>query len=988
MGLFDYFGKVAGVAAFALGVSFLQPSETFAASVAVHDPSIVIVYKDAAGNSYPSNDAAGTREKFYYIFGTQNGGAYSKDMLNWTAFTPTYSRNGTVVKDYKVAFSEAAAWSGHATSADVLGNMWAPDIIYNPKMKKWCLYYSINGDDWMSSVTLSTSDKIEGPYEYKGTVVYGGMDSQSTGLPGNLDYQKVTGSSTIDSRYYMANDGVTNLGKWDGGYGVSAIDPNVFYDEKGILWLLYGSWSGGLFLLKLDENTGLRDYNYKYQTKWDGTAFKSAMRSDEYMGIHVGGGYYVSGEGSYIQYFKDAEGEGYYYLFVSYGFYSPDGGYSMRVFRSKDVKGPYTDVDGNDAVFSRYIYNYGTNTTYGFPIIENYKWSFWEAGHGEIADGHNSLLRDEDGSMYLVYHRKMDNGTAWHNVETHQLFFNEMGWIVAAPFEYRKGYGLPKKELAAADLAGDYKIIIHEPYAQGDGKLPINEEKNLQLNADGSVSGAYTGTWNYDYRGGRHFVTIKTSATTFKGVILDQLQNDTSKRTYTFSAMNSVGDRALWGYKVPKTEVVQSTEYQGKAIVAGAKDFSSAWNDYEKFYKVDALDNFVAEFEFVNNTKVAENWHNWALAFVNGSETWYLRADAYSVSTFANSEVTYSYTWNWDDFKSVFKGAKMKVRAVKDGNAINVSVFAGGKEVYHATATNAPSGSYAIYLGGEASYQEISKVVAGSAKNREIAGTIDDGGVYNAAFNALKTSEYKASGDFNLKFHFMNYANGAGAENWDNFIVRSVSGEKTTLLRADAYALDAVGTFKFEYDWSWDDFAGIMRNADVVMNISRSGSTITYDAVVTAENGKAYHYKAVNTGAPTGEIAFSLTCEKSAVDLLGVSSENIVVTPEDPAEEPSKGGDEEPSKGEEEPSVMQLASSFGFVNAKLAGRSLQVQNASASVAEVSLVSPQGKRIASFRVDSAMSTAFALDGIAQGTYLVVVKTHGTKNLNKVVKIVLR
>ena len=73
-------------------------------------------------------------------------------------------------------------------------------------------------------------------------------------------------------------------------------------------------------MVKLDESTGLRDYSYKYgnngAAKWSGTS----MLEDPYMGIHVGGGYYVSGEGSYIQYCKDADGNGYYYLFVSYGF--------------------------------------------------------------------------------------------------------------------------------------------------------------------------------------------------------------------------------------------------------------------------------------------------------------------------------------------------------------------------------------------------------------------------------------------------------------------------------------------------------------------------------------------------------------------------------------------------------------------------------------------------------------------------------------------
>lgn len=878
-----------------LKIVALAASVSLASSVAVHDPSVVIVYKDAAGNSYPENDAGKTRDKFYYIFGTMNGAAYSKNMLDWTEFTPQFSVGGKVTNDKYNAFKAAADWSGHTTSADVQGNMWAPDIIWNKKMGKWCLYTSINGEDWMSSIVLHTSNKIEGPYEYAGTVVYGGMDTQSAGKAGNLDYQKVTGSATIDSRYYMANNGTTNLGKWDGGYGVSAIDPNVFYDEDGILWMLYGSWSGGLFLLKLDDSNGLRDYSYKYETKWEGTAFKSAMTSDQYMGIHVGGGYYVSGEGSYIQYFKDADGNGYYYLFISYGFYSPDGGYSMRVFRSKDVKGPYVDVDGTSALFSRYIYNYGLTTDHGFPIIQNYKWSFWPDGSAEIADGHNSLLRDEDGSMYLVYHRKMDNGTAWHNVETHQLYFNKMGWIVAAPFEYKVGFGMTKTAFDESQIAGDFKIIMHDPYAQADGKFPINTEKNLQLNADGSVTGAYTGSWKYDFAKGRQYITFEMNGNTYEGVVLEQQQNDIGKATVTFSAMNKNGSRALWGYRVPKTETVNETKYYGGAKTVGDKSMKTAWDAYDDFAKVSVSGNFVTEFDFTNYTEAKENWNNWVLVFKNGDNTWYLRADAYSVETFSGSNVGYYGSWgtDWEKFKTMFKNGKVKIRAVKDGNVINVYAFlqdanctsgtagAAGKNcanelVYRVSATNAPSGNYDIYLGADAAYLDVSRIAYGSQGDRVFVGTLDAGGVYNAGFNALKSSDYKASGDFNVTFNFRNYGNGAASENWDNYIVRATADGKTTLLRADAYALDNAGTFDFKYDWNWDDFKSIMRNANIAMNVSRKGDVVTYNASIAGESGKSYNYQAVNSGASKDEMSLGFTCEKSGVDLLRIVTNSVV----------------------------------------------------------------------------------------------------------------
>lgn len=877
-----------------------------AGSVPVHDPSVIVVYKDASGNSYPENDAAKSRTKYYYIFGTMNGAAYSRDMLDWTAFTPKLSRGDTTYvtgneskDDYYTVFKAEADYAEHTTSSDAKGNLWAPDIVWNRKLKKWCLYFSMAGEDWKSSIVMLTADNIEGPYEYKGAVIYGGMDKQTAGSAANADYAKVTGGTTIDERYYIANNGTTNLGKWDGGYGSSCIDPNVFYDEDGNLWLLYGSWSGGLFLVKLDESTGLRDYGYKYGSggaaKWSGTS----LQEDPYMGIHVGGGYYVSGEGSYIQYFKDADGNGYYYLFVSYGFYSPEGGYSMRVFRSKDVKGPYTDVDGTSAIFEKFILNYWGNTDRGFPIMQNYRWSFWDEDHAEIANGHNSLLQD-DGAMYLVYHRKYNNHTGWHNVETHQLFFNKKGWIVAAPFEYHEGYGLPKRALDRRDIAGPYKVIMHNPPknnpATWEDSVAVNLEQDMQLNADGTVTGAYTGTWVYDYARGSSFVTLTLGGVVYEGVMLDQLQNDTSIRTYTFSAMNAAGTRAFWGYRLPKTKIMNETRYLGDSVkVIGKKDFSTAWDAYAEFETVKVSGNFALEYEFKNNVKSsAENWNNWVLVFRNGDALWYLRADAYSLESFGGEgSVGYWSSWgtDWAAFKNAMAGANLKLRVEKDGYLVNVFAFlaggaAGGGDslVYAVTANGTPIGDYEVLLGVDGAYLELNRIAYGVIENRTVMGRIDDGGVYNSAFNTEKSADYKVSGDFNASFHFMNFGNkpvygvfdANRANNWDNYIVRATAEGATTLLRADAYAMDNKGTFTYDFDWNWDDFVGIMRNADVVLDVSRSSDTVIYSATVTAQNGKTYRYRAVNGGASTADMMLGLTCEKSVVDLLSVSVNSTV----------------------------------------------------------------------------------------------------------------
>lgn len=835
--------------------------QLYAGSVAVHDPSVTVVYKDANGNSFPENDANETRTKYYYIFGTMIGGAYSTDMINWTPFTPTFTLNGNISNNYYQIFKAEADYAGHTTSQTVQGNLWAPDIIYNKAMKKWCLYFSLSGNLFKSTVILLTADQIEGPYTKQGVVVCSGFTNNQSDL-GRQEYNKVMGTTNIPARY-------TKNGEWFNDYGVSCIDPSILYDENGELWMNYGSWSGGIFMLKLDNNTGFRQTNYNYgygnNPGYDG----SRLRYDPYLGLHIAGGYYVSGEGPYIEYIKNQNGEGFYYLYVTMGFYSPEGGYTMRVYRSKEIDGIYKDVTGNDAVFDRWIFNYGNNTTYGFPIMQNYKWNWWPEGSAEIATGHNSLLQDEDGSTYLVYHRKMDNGQAWHNVEVHQLFHNEDGWPLAAPFEYREKFGITKERYTAEDIAGLYGVIDHAPIDYAN--LASNREQQIYLTANGTVRGAYTGAWTYDYANGQQFITLSTNAGTFRGVVLDQLMNDLSSRTLSFTAMNAANERALWGYRYPNTKTTTTDVYNNGSEVIGATDYSMVWDDYNDFYKVDVSDDFAVEFTFDNHTQVTENWNNWAIALQNGNEQWYLRADAYSVEEFTGATVGFNYNWDWDtEFKDVFKDKEVTVKVEKRGTVINVFALVDNQIVYTASTTNAPAGNYSVYLGGDATYLDLKEVAVSDIGVRQLVGTINDDGTYPSGFNVAQGQTTTVNGDFELNYTFNNYHNAPSVDNWDNFILKITTGGQTSLMRADAYVLDPVGAFAHTVDWDWDDFLEIISGASIDLKITRDGNVITYAYEITARSGQVYHHTAVNTNASTAAMTYSFTCEESMVDVFEV----------------------------------------------------------------------------------------------------------------------
>ena len=200
--------------------------------VSCHDPSI---FKDFDGT--------------YYVFGTHMGLASSEDLLHWTAME----------KDFRASFTEETkekirAYNKDSSSGDWFGYLWAPDVIYNEKLGKYCMYLSANGDDWVSNIVLLTADEVTGPYEYVDSVVYGGFTQNTLS---ETDVPKVLGTTTIPERY--VKNGVENK-KW-GDKFPNCIDPCVFYDDDGKLWMSYGSWSGGIFLLALDEETGLRDYS-------------------------------------------------------------------------------------------------------------------------------------------------------------------------------------------------------------------------------------------------------------------------------------------------------------------------------------------------------------------------------------------------------------------------------------------------------------------------------------------------------------------------------------------------------------------------------------------------------------------------------------------------------------------------------------------------------------------------------------------------------
>lgn len=543
----------------------------------IHDPSVVWDSKTQS----------------FYIYGSHYAGAKTKDFKTYTSISRYYSGsydsfnaykafkscpkhtvkrclpNSTVVEEVELPSFDASAFCstyagitvgdrGPTTEANwVSGDQWAPDIVWNPNMNKWCYYLSLNGDNWASVVVLMTSDSPEGPFKYEAPIVFGGFNGQNYSGKSvnykNTDLEIVLGpKSSLPARYVTS--------QW-GTYYPNCIDPCAFFDEEGEMWLIYGSWSGGIFGLKLDKNTGLRDYTYTYSGNGS-TA--NATSDDAYFGKRVAGGYYVSGEGAYIQHIGK-----YYYLFMSYGFFSPEGGYEMRVFRSETPMGPYKDAAGNVATYTRYEMNYGprASTNKGMKLIGAMNnWGLMTVG--QCAQGHNSACQDDKGRSFLVCHTKFNDGTAGHQIRAYQMYLNKQGWLCTAPFQFN-GETVNDDSIAscnpwtAEDVEGDYHVLIH-PYKLDHANMAEVKPSTIHLSADGKVTGAYTGTWAFTDEGKAYF-QIKLASVTYSGVMVEQTLEGTTAKTLCFTSVCTVSGSTCgvpcWGYKL-QPQYALSYNYQ------------------------------------------------------------------------------------------------------------------------------------------------------------------------------------------------------------------------------------------------------------------------------------------------------------------------------------------------------------------------------------------------------------------------------------------
>jgi arabinan endo-1,5-alpha-L-arabinosidase len=277
----------------------------------------------------------------WHLFSTGNGLVHrqSRDLKQW--------------KDCPPVFKEFPAWHREVVPTQK-GHLWAPDIIRLGN--RYLLYYSVSS--WGKNVSAI------------------GLASSPTLNPESPDY-------------LWNDEGIIIRSNDKDPY--NAIDPQLFNDPDGSLWMVFGSFWTGIQLIELDPKTGLRHAERKKvrQLAWsESIEAPTLLRHD-----------------------------GWYYLFVNWGLCcrGVKSTYEMRVGRSRKITGPYLDAEGSDL------------TTGGGKL-------FLRSEGNRIGPGHPAFV-EENGRLRLFYHYYDGDRGGFATLGERPIRWTKDGWPVPGPPE-------------------------------------------------------------------------------------------------------------------------------------------------------------------------------------------------------------------------------------------------------------------------------------------------------------------------------------------------------------------------------------------------------------------------------------------------------------------------------------------------------------------------------------------------------------------------
>lgn len=344
-----------------------------------------------------------------------------------------------------------------------------------------------------------------------------------------------------------------------GGAYRSTLDPDEIQDSSGQRWILFGSFTGGLFVRKLSADGLTSDKTSEVQVAMDNR--------------YEGGNWWLH--------------NGYYYLFASSTncCNGPLSGYGVFVGRATTPAGPYLDAQG----VSMTATNVG-----GTPALRM-------NGNSVIGPGGNVVFADESGQTYILYHGIL-SGSPYYagNVgyTARPGFIDAIDWVNGWPVT-RGGFG-------PSDQAAPQPLPVAQPggtssYVTATASQDVPVTKIAAL-SDGFTSTTLSTQWSFVH--GAPNYTLAGSGY--------QVQ------TVNYDTTNAMTHVPLLAESAPAGDYMVETELSIDLPVTGAGvDYAQAgillYGDDSNYVRLDAYSNSdTRQVEFIKaETPPASGYPTW-----------------------------------------------------------------------------------------------------------------------------------------------------------------------------------------------------------------------------------------------------------------------------------------------------------------------------------------------------------------------------------------
>lgn len=386
-----------------------------------HDPSII--YAEGYWYSFSTGVSVGNynNEKGIPV-------KRSRDLVNWEARGWTFRGLPSYISN------DVARAIG--TNKTYFIELWAP---YIQKVgSKYRLYFSatfgsLPGND--TAIVLVESDNIEGPWTYKGVVVY-----------------------TLDSSTRF-----------------NAIDPTVVVGKDGKYWMYYGSWHNGIARIELNPTTGL--------AKAGASPSVTSRNRVNTNWVNAGIGWTCSMEAPEVIYNETLNK---YFMFLAQGDLFTV--YHTRVARADKPEGPWYDYFGNNI-------NYTTGKDI-YPIIQHpYKFN---SHQGWTGIAHSAAIFDGEDYFLVNQARPMEK-TEMMVMHARKIYWTEDGWPVVSPERYANPgimRDITINDIVGSWERIVFNEVMSGSIASDvPGYTPLISPNTLTLNAGGTTN--TSGSWSF-----------------------------------------------------------------------------------------------------------------------------------------------------------------------------------------------------------------------------------------------------------------------------------------------------------------------------------------------------------------------------------------------------------------------------------------------------------------------------------------------------------